>query len=177
MKKRNPKEMPLMDKEELLSALNILEKTRDRALVSSLYLTGARISEIVRKLRKNQIKIRGKFLIVEGVPILKRREKEFLKRNIPINMEKERPFVNIFLRWYESCPTPILFNISRIHAWRIINKVGLFPHYLRHLRLSHLVTEYGFNSSELRHFTGWKEETTASWYVHLRTEDLMRKME
>jgi hypothetical protein len=53
---------------------------------------------------------------------------------------------------------------------------GVAPHYFRHCRLTHMVTEFDFNDQELVKYAGWCDSKPAKWYMSLKTTDLQRKM-
>lgn len=135
-------------------------------------------------LKKKNLEFReDNILLVKNVRILKRKKKTFLKggtllaRNIPIYIHaREQPFVN-FIKDYISTIDydDFLFNIRRERVLRILAKVRLFPHYLRHIRLTHLVVDYGYDVSYLKKFCGWRTAETAENYVRLNVEDLVER--
>jgi integrase len=53
---------------------------------------------------------------------------------------------------------------------------SLFPHFLRHCRLTHLVRYYHFDAFRLQKFAGWSSPAPASVYVQLDTSDLISQM-
>lgn len=51
-----------------------------------------------------------------------------------------------------------------------------FNHYFRHLRLSHLAKNYGFNDTLLRTYVGWADSRMAAKYTHLGVDALAGAM-
>lgn len=125
---------------------------------------------------KKQIEERDNLIIIRNVRTLKRRTS--FPRNIPIIKNKlEEPLIKIIKNYTDSVDdeTP-LFPFSRQWSAQILEKVGLFNHWLRHIRLTHLVTDYGFNGIQLQHFTGWADTNPSKHYVHLNIQNLIRVM-
>lgn len=129
-----------------------------------------------KSIQRKQIEAQRDFMIIRNVRCLKRRKKVF--RSIPIlNSNEDKPFIDIFLNYVNKLDEDdYLFPITRQAAYNILKKVGLFCHYLRHIRLTHLVTDYNFNEEHLMKFTGWADGRQSSTYVHLNVEDLINKM-
>jgi len=204
--------MPIITKEQLKDIILLSNAPpKFKALAAFIYLTGARVSEIVpNKLRKwrgitlGQL-INGTDLIVESVgdktfwvlqnipvekirdrnPFTKRKNIKGIKfRNIPINLESSFDFTEIVTNWIESefdevnrKPTPntVLFPYTRQWVQYNLNHfMGIFPHYLRHLRLTHLVQDYGISDAHLQLITGWDSTTTAMHYRHLNWRDVAK---
>jgi len=212
--RRKGANMPIMSREQLLAHILTNESTLEvKAIIAFIYLTGARISEIVpnkirgwRGITLGQIVKDGylitmdinerPFWIVENVPVEKLREKvkitldrkvyskkvsKLKYRNIPINMDYDKDFIEIFLKYLESefpenCnPNVVLFERTRVWAIKRLKKdFGLFPHYLRHLRLTHLVKDFGISDAHLQLITGWDSTTTAQHYRHLNWQDVAK---
>lgn len=49
---------------------------------------------------------------------------------------------------------------------------GMYPHYLRHCRLTHMALIYGFDALKLMQFAGWSSTSPASIYIHFNWIDL-----
>ena len=168
---------------------------RNRALIALLYLSGARVSEIVKNkkkgyegLRMSQLQVwdhEGHQMVkLVGVPCLKRR-KSLRKRDIPINAQAEKELTKHLKAYLQVLsqrasledPDPILFPITRQRAWAIIkSNLDLWPHYFRHARNTVLVTEYGFGSHELKSYNGWTSTIPADSYVHLDVRHIANKL-
>lgn len=100
------------------------------------------------------------------------------RKTVPVVPKKQEiPFIEYIQKYLKTIEEEdYLYSITRQRAGQILSKVGLFPHYLRHLRLTHLVLDYNFNSEALRRFTGWKDARPASYYVHLNVNDIIDMM-
>lgn len=185
MGKRSGTSEDIISVERLKSVLSRGEiDIRVKALISFLYLTGCRVSEGL-EVRKSQLQKerRGNtdFLMIYDVSVRKRRG--IVKNTKPINIEKEKYFLNKINNYIYSHHEEYLFpsirggHIKPRWARRLIYKqTGLFPHYFRHLRNTHLITNYGFNSWQLRQFNKWASPNTAEHYVHLTSADVVDKM-
>ena len=178
--KRKPEKIRRPTIKQFRDLVGSVTSLKDRAFICFLYLTGARISEIVKQIRRYQIEftqIEGKkFIMVHNVITLKRRKEIYRDIPIPVN-DFEEAFLNPLIDYLNTIPSDqFIFNFSRSRGWKIVkDKTYLFPHYFRHLRLTHLVTEYNFSERDLTFFTGWADGRQATTYTHLNLRDLARK--
>jgi integrase len=178
-KKRHPRQMSIYNREDFVFMVEQIHDLRLKALVCIVYLTNSRISEIVNKVKKKQIKEiiqEGKlFVYVHGLTALKR--KDVIQRSIPILIEKERIFYDPIESYiYNLEDDDILFPFGRVRAYQLISKLGIFPHLLRHIRLTHLATDYGLTGPELQQMAGWTDIRPTSFYVHLNAKHIAKKM-
>lgn len=170
----------LIDK---LIAINRSKTQRNKALISFLYLTAARISEVVNAIRKYDIDFETfegvDYMIINNVECLKRKKENAAKRNICIPLEKESDFMKYIEEYLKELkPEDYIFPITRQQAYNIVrtfNDVS-FCHFFRHQRLTDMASKYGLNSAELRQYTGWSDDKPAARYVHLNWKDIARKM-
>jgi site-specific recombinase XerD len=173
-----------------LTSSNYPYKVRDTALFCLLYLSGARIGEVVKRLRKKDfetIKLKGsQFLIVD---LYTEKNRKHPNRRIPVNMEREKDLIKYVLEYMELLSDEdILFPFTIQRAWQIVSKILIkykkvsknkflnANHFLRHCRLTHLVVNYDFNDQDLVKYCGWTNSIPATTYSHLRYKDLARKM-
>lgn len=189
----SPKGKPIPTREELLEKFRAIEEPRDRALVCFLFLTAARIREALIITRK-QIRREGKYYVIR-LPTEKKHvilkkitlsdgHKKFKVarrlevRDVPINIERDRDFIALMSPWIKSrSPNGSLWGFkTRQRAWQILGKYGLFPHLLRHARITYLVTVRGFTDQELVQFIGWANSEPAKYYVHMRWQDIAKRV-
>jgi len=193
---RTVADMDVLSRREITQVIRSEKVPRNRALMSLLYLTGARISEALLAKRKDMWKevIGEEGFIVIRMRTLKKYDiidkhlnadgtKTFTTRlrtehrNIPIRISRDRDILNHLIGWANSKRSgELLFPISRQWAWKIMNKHGFFNHYWRHCRNTHLVTQRNFTDQDLVKFHGWADSKPATIYTHLRWKDLAKKM-
>lgn len=150
---------------------------RTRALIAITYLTAGRISEVI-ELRKDQLKKEWPHYLVYNMKVLKRGKKEIV-RTVPIRIETDRKFLFFIFSYINRHNSPYLFpsirgrHIGRRWAHKLISKVFAWPHFLRHLRCSHLAQK-GLSAYQLQQFIGWARLETGEDYVRLSAEDLRK---
>jgi len=137
----------------LLELVELAEKPREQAFLSTLFLTGGRVSEVL-SLRKSNFEVRPNenLIICRNVPLLKRYRKleeqtftnsmgQTIKRWITLKLEKTRkpfpillsePLTHFLLSWIEGIaeesalfPSPYREGkpLSRFWAYRFIRKL------------------------------------------------------
>lgn len=179
----------------------VLQTLQARALFALYYLTGCRLSEILRtpKLRKQKLDKKTGVLYhwkddhdylgirknqidtgLEGgrlclyIRTENRKNKNRGSKKQPIPMEFEEPLVKHLLRYNKKLSkNALLFNFSARRAEQIIAEAFNYNiHFIRHIRATHLVSLYDFNEQMLIRFMGWTDGRPAKFYMELRTQDL-----
>jgi len=176
----------------LLKLVEKCECERDRALISALFETGGRVSEVLQ-LKKDNFVAQNPFLVVKAMPVLKRynkvgeyrdkngktrwlTERKIAYRTFPIHMKE--PLCEPLLSYLTKIDEGKLFHIGRIQVYRIVRKLdeNIFPHWFRAQRASQLALEYGFNIHDLIDFFNWKSLQTATHYSRMGWKGLANKM-
>lgn len=171
---------------QVIDIARSIKNKRNRALFIIYYLTAGRASEVVDErvpdkkripLRKMDLKFRkinNVDVLLIDITNLKNRNVKF--KTLPIPISKDKELIDMMMEWVETIKTddePI-FKIGRKMAWLIIKGItGERTHFLRHTRLTHLVTMYKYDSIKLMKYAGWTDPRHANRYVHLNWEDLI----
>ncbi len=149
---------------------------RDKALISALFLTGARPSEVVR-LRRNSFDFdneeakRNNAFLVKEFALMKHGTEEqraHVTRKFPI--WRDDPLVDILIEWHDEVddylfPSPFKKgkpHLSYFHANALAKKVGehlptphyIFPVWFRRQREFHLAETRGFTMSNIMAYMG-----------------------
>lgn len=157
-----------MSKDEVAQMIEHATCARDKALIAVLYISGARISEVLNMLRED-VKWDDNYLYLRIRPLKRRDVGPLLKPNIlPIGITA--PFAQYIIDWVKTRKEgEHLFpgykqKMSRVRAWQIIKMLNpnTFPHFFRHTRASKLA-EAGADGFEIRDWLGRK--TVPSEYV------------
>jgi len=168
------KEKETLTRKEIDFMIRHAKKLRDKAFVAFLYLTGARISEVVRSVKKEDFRKEGDFLLVR-IKTLKNRRQPMRILGMPL----EDPYTRIVLQYVTKAPDGPLWNFSRQYAWRLLKSLGgekVHPHIFRHTRLTHCVVYGNMHEFDLMRFAGWSNIKPAYTYVHMSWRDLLGKI-
>lgn len=171
-------EKPIQTMSEMKDFIRAIPDDRDRALVTLCYLTAGRISEVLELKGINLIPetVNNRpILLVKNMANRKNRKRHF--KNLPIPLDKEGEFWDIIKGYVETGIKEMrIFTITPTRAWQILKKYDINPHFLRHIRLTHLVTYYDFNEALLIRFAGWTDGRPARHYMEIKWKDLLQKM-
>jgi len=173
------------------------QRMRNKALISLLYLSARRISELVgrtcttkkgKTLKWEGVRVRnftrmeiaGRQVLVMRTQILKK-SKVYLADTI-LSMGDE-PFISHVLKWINYLgdrhgEDAKLFEVNRSRCFQIVKQLDpkINDHWFRHMRLSHLA-EY-LNPYQLTKRIGfWESINPAVSYVHGRVGDYLEALE
>lgn len=187
-KQKNLKEERVISIEKVIELAQSIGNIRNRSLFVLTYLTAGRIQEIVRKKNKKTGEIRPSIRksdvsIVEkdGIKILlinirNQKHKTRKRKDIPVPLDRREnallfneitDYLNTLKNEEE------MFPVSYQYAYKVISKLGFNPHWIRHIRLTHLVTKYGYKEHQLRVYAGWTDSRPAKSYIEMNWEDLI----
>jgi integrase len=155
-----------------------IQNLRDRALFIILYLTAGRISEIANSLQIkdiDEVERNGRKVLLIRLRNEKNKERQF--KDIPIPFDKENELIQMLYEYLDNMDYEnYVFNKSRFRAYQIIKeKTGFNPHFIRHMRLTHLTVYYDFNDQLLSRFAGWTDSRPAKHYMELKWTDILQK--
>lgn len=184
-------------REALLKAGRSMKDNHDRALFFTLYLSGARISEIIGQdstpdqqgcspLIKEDFDYKPGVELSFALQTLKRHDRNPRYPTAP-DREPYTSMIYEVLTWLnQKQDGDVIFNIRRTAFNNRLSKVKIAvkpfgrsesivekkmnPHYLRHCRLTHLAVYHHWTDSQIRTFAGWTTSALASQYVDLDKE-------
>ena len=186
MGRRKSTEVPPLHREEIYRIIGAARKPRDKAFISLLFLTGARISELIQ-LRRRDLRLEendGRRYLVVRLPTLKRKSGVPV-RDIPIPLEE--PLLSNILTYVRTLePNARLFPFSRRWGLELLKRLAresgvrdgdVWCHLLRASRISELK---GYLSQiEISEFAGWtlpKSFGPIRHYVYLDWRSYAHKM-
>lgn len=176
---------------ELILLVRSIPNIRTKALYIITYLTAGRICEVVRyKRMKKQglvqwdsIKKKDIFLTEKSgreIILINLRNEKNPKRyskEIPIPLDRQE---NIYL-WNDLLDylntlelEQELFPFGYQMAYKLL-KPYCNPHWIRHIRLTHLTTMYDFSELLLQRYAGWTDTRPSKDYVELKWQDFLDK--
>jgi len=149
---------------------------RARALFCAYYLTACRKTELLETTKQD-----FKLDYIDDKKVLyirtlnKKNKKRKSKRQ-PIPVELEYILFKHIMAYLDMLePEQKLFDFKGQRATQIINEITNWNvHFIRHIRLTHLITLYDFNEQNLVKFAGWTDSRPAKHYIELSPKDLFR---
>lgn len=182
-----PGDKSVLAPEEILSIATGGAPLEHRALFCVLYLSNSRVSEIVRRLRKKQIRkiTKGSRDWLMFYNLYTEKNQDHPPRTVPVSLPglaNEGILAGVVQEFIDKFgDDDVIFNFSRVHAWRVIQglvtvREKFRPHFLRHSRITHLEAIYGISGPPIWRITGWKDGKMEGRYTHLNIHDLMEMM-
>lgn len=93
---------------------------------------------------------------------------------IPLDIREVAIIFNSIKEYLSSIPQEDeLFPFGYQYAYRLL-KPYFNPHWFRHMRATHLVTNYGFSETQLRNTMGWSDSRPADGYVKMNWRDILK---
>ena len=148
---------------------------RDRFIVSVLYLTGARPSEIL-ELKKGDIYEDESYIKIRLVTKKLGRSKGFTIRERTLEIDFNAPFLKHVTNWHNTSPNELLIDITTDNLRQKIYQLSnnkLCPYHFRHSRLTKL-SRNGASLDELMYWKGSKDLKSVSEY--LKAKPIGRKL-
>lgn len=181
--RKDSKKLPedLLSEEEIEKLINACEHPRDRALVASLYESGARISELGNlKIKHVKFDQYGAVLIVDGKTGMRRVRIIFSSPYLATWLEnhpfRDNPEAFVWVGiGTVGRNVPLQYGAIRMHLKRIAEKAGIkkriHPHLFRHSRSTHLAKH--LTEAQMKQYLGWVQGSNmAAIYVHLSGRDV-----
>lgn len=160
--------------------ISSIRNLRDKALVSLLYITAGRVSEVLEITRESFDKTvkSNRNIVIIKLPNRKHKKRYYKEIPVPLDRKDNIFFLKVVEEYVNSSPgIHKLFPISKQRVWQILRKeIDMNPHYLRHIRLTHLVTMYDFREQQLILYAGWTDSRAAKHYMELKIEDVLERL-
>jgi len=120
--------------------------------------------------------IDGRRVMVVTMRNEKNRRREW--KRLPVVVEDNTVLVGFITDYISDLEDgDTLFDFSSVTGWKYIKEsLGFNPHYLRHVRLTHLVQLYNYDHILLMKFAGWSNTKQADRYLELSWKDLVGGM-
>lgn len=168
---------------EIIELAKSIDNNRKRTLFIITYLTAGRIREIVRSKDRKSICKNDLTIVTEDLRLillinLRNQKNKVRKRKdipVPLDVKENAILWNMILDHINTVGTnEELFPISYQNAYEIITKLTTWnPHWIRHIRLTHLVTVYGYKEHQLIRYAGWTDSRPAKHYIEMNWKDLL----
>lgn len=184
-KNRNRKLPEILTMEEIKKMIEACENFRDRALISILYESGCRASEILDlKIKDLNFDEYGAVLIVNGKTGSRRIRLvscvQELKAWLNVHPKKNEPQAPLFCALTKNNKgNPLNDSSLNFIVHEIAKKAGInkrvYPHLFRHTRATHLAKF--MTEQELKVYFGWaRNSDMTSVYIHLSGQDIENKI-
>lgn len=176
---------------DILDTTYKIRNYRSRALYVLTYLTAGRISELIRyqfykdkknihpSIRRKEINFtekHGRDVMLINIRNEKSNKRKVKTIPIPMDSDFHKKLINSIMPYLQEKELDEeLFPFKYQYAYQKILKPICNPHWLRHVRLTHLVTYHGFSDLLLQRYAGWTDTRPAGIYSELRWGDILDK--
>lgn len=159
--------------EEIDKLIDVANNPRDKLLISLLYESGCRISELLN-VKIKDIKFEDDYAMINVMG-------KTGNRSIPIS--KSIPLLKTWLNYYdkdkETYLLPLEYKNTSVILQKLFKKAGIDkpcnPHQFRHSRATELAKQ--LTEAQMKQFFGWTQNSNmAGVYVHLTGRDLVPKL-
>ena len=173
---------------EIIELAESIPDERTKCLFILTYLTAGRMQELVRythnKENRSSVKstdieikeIDNRKILLINLRNEKNRDKHRKEIPVPLDIDENKKLFNMIVPYLNTVgATDELFPFSYKRAYALLNKItpDWNPHYMRHIRLTHLVTIYGYREYQLTMYAGWSDTRPAKHYLQMRWQDLL----
>lgn len=174
--------VPTID--EMVEKIGKIKDPRDKALIALLYWSAGRRSEVLEikpedvneenvTVKKSlEEKITKKCLVV-GMPNRKNRGSKW--KTLAMPLDRESTLCKMILKYAKTMKSQEkLFDIKG--AWTYVltkEYTGYNPHFIRHIRLTHLRRDYDFHPMLVMRWAGWTDLRPARRYDEGRYQDFI----
>lgn len=166
--------------EEMVELVEGMKDQDLRALFSILYVTGARIKEVIDASQRKdfvlgEVKFKGEPIKCLIITLLNEKNKKRTKKRLPIRIDREKPFIRHIWGFIKDMDLEsYIFDFGYSWAYkRLWKATGMNPHFIRHIRMTHLVTRYDFSQTKMIKWSGWTDARPSENYMELRMSDLV----
>lgn len=165
--------------EDMINMADSISEPDLRALFSILYVTGARINEVIHSSQRKDfvidyVKCREGEVKCLIITLLNEKNRRRTKKRLPIRLDRELPFIRHIWSYIKEMESEEeIFNFGYSWAYkRLMKAIKMNPHFLRHIRATHLVTKYNLGEAVLIKWLGWSDPRPTEHYMELRISDI-----
>lgn len=158
-----------LDNEEVLESIKNSNNKQVRAIMALLWLSGARISEVLQLKGRDLNKLDNEEALIIKMPTLKRRNKSAVNRKRRVKIPTDNLFFQYFRTWVNN-RRPLeeqrIFTYSRQWVWEKMKEANpdIYPHFFRHSFYTKLGDKA--DAFTLKAHADWANLETANKYVH-----------
>lgn len=168
--------------EKLGDMVGQIEQSRDKNILRAIFLTGGRVSEVIR-LKPGMFSEADEngLIRVMGAPLEKNKT---LSERRPFYIKRDEPLMESLHEWIRGSNKWLFPSglgkdpfVTRGWAWQVVNEAtNRYPHFFRALRATQLVYEYGLTYEDLIVWFTWQNVGTAMHYSKGDPRKIAEKM-